>query len=287
MGGAGRPVSRTGTWPRAGGARRRRGRGNWPAGAVRPGKAPPSHTWRGLADSARPERLASNWHGRPATAGMRAAMIRGHDRLRARVLSGCAATEGSRRKVSGRAGRCAENQARAGLSSARGKRGARSADRRSGRHRAAMTRARQGCRWYSRTLRAACWHVRVHRPGRWIRGPPVLWRKRRPPVPAFVRDLIHEVLASGASGVSCKRCYAHPLRAARPGTRPADRPVCTSMWITCAKRRQACAHAAEMLGIPPAARPHIRVFSWENTTRTLCTQRKPELSTRRAEMPPE
>jgi hypothetical protein len=22
--------------------------GNWPAGAVRPGKAPPSHTWRGL-----------------------------------------------------------------------------------------------------------------------------------------------------------------------------------------------------------------------------------------------
>jgi hypothetical protein len=232
-----------------------------------------------LPDSARPERLASNGHGRPATAGMPAAMIRGHDRLRARVLSGCAATEGSKRKASGRAGRCAENQARAGLSSARRKRGARSADRRSGRHRAAMTRARQGCRWYSRTLRAACWHVRVHRPWRWIRGPPVLWRTRDHRRPPFVRDLIHEVLASGASGVSCKRCYAHPLRA--------DRPVCTSMWITCAKQHRACAHAVEMLGIPSAARPHIRVFSWENTTHTLCTQRKPELSTRRAAMPPE
>ena len=32
--------------------------------------------------------------------------------------------------------------------------------------------------------------------------------------------------------------------------------LCTRMWITCAKRQQACARAVEMLGIPPAGRAH-------------------------------
>ena len=95
------------------------------------------------------------------------------------------------------------------------------------------------------------------------------------PAPAFVRDLIYEVLVGGASEVSCQRPCAHPLRVSW-------RPVCTSMWITCAKRHQTCAHAVEMLGIPPPGRPHIRAFSWENTIHTLCILRRLELSTRHA-----
>jgi hypothetical protein len=214
-------------------------------------------------------------------------MIRGHDRLRARVLSGCAATEGSKRKASGACrplrrepGSCGtiECSPQTGCPVSRPK----------------IRKAPDGNDSSPPRLQVVLEDVAgslLARPGSSAlavdtrAARPVA--KARPPVPAFVRDLIHEVLASGASGVSCKRCYAHPLRAARSGTRSADRPVCTSMWITCAKRHQACAHAVEMLGIPPAARPHIRVFSWENTTHTLYTQRKLELSTRRAAMPPE
>jgi hypothetical protein len=81
--------------------------------------------------------------------------------------------------------------------------------------------------------------------------------------------------------MQARRC-AHPLRAAQPGKRSADRPVCTSMWITCAKRHQACGRAVEMLGIRPPGRPLIRVLSWEDTSHTLCTPRKPELSTHHA-----
>jgi hypothetical protein len=54
------------------------------------------------------------------------------------------------------------------------------------------------------------------------------------------------------------------------------------MWVTCAKRHQACARAVEMLGIPPPGRAHKKAFNWENMIRALCTQKKPELSTRHA-----
>ena len=58
--------------------------------------------------------------------------------------------------------------------------------------------------------------------------------------------------------------------------------LCTTMWITCVKRRQACAHIGEMLGIVLPGRAHDRAFTWESTARTLCMEKKPELSTRRA-----
>ena len=55
--------------------------------------------------------------------------------------------------------------------------------------------------------------------------------------------------------------------------------LCTNMWITCAQRRRACANPVEMLGITLPGRNHGRGFTWESASRTLCMQRKPELST--------
>jgi hypothetical protein len=68
----------------------------------------------------------------------------------------------------------------------------------------------------------------------------------------------------------------------RAGLLPAASPaaglpagfVCTSMWITCVKRHQACARAVEMLGIPPPGCAHERALNWENTTRSMCTMRE-------------
>ena len=58
--------------------------------------------------------------------------------------------------------------------------------------------------------------------------------------------------------------------------------VCISLWITCAKRHQACVRAVEMLGIPLLGRAGKGAFNWEDMKRALCTQRNPDLSTRRA-----
>jgi hypothetical protein len=45
--------------------------------------------------------------------------------------------------------------------------------------------------------------------------------------------------------------------------------LCTTMWITCAKRRRSCAHIGEMLGIPLPGRAHSRAFTWESAIDTL------------------
>ena len=58
--------------------------------------------------------------------------------------------------------------------------------------------------------------------------------------------------------------------------------LCTTMWIACVKRRQGCAHIGEMLGIVLSGGAHDRAFTWESTARTLCIEKKPVLSTRRA-----
>jgi hypothetical protein len=58
--------------------------------------------------------------------------------------------------------------------------------------------------------------------------------------------------------------------------------VCISMWISCAKRRQACARVVEILGIPPSGPANKGVPDWENTARGLCMQSNRELSTRHA-----
>jgi hypothetical protein len=39
---------------------------------------------------------------------------------------------------------------------------------------------------------------------------------------------------------------------------PASCCLCTSMWITCAQPRRACAYLVEMLGIPLPGRNHDR-----------------------------
>ena len=64
------------------------------------------------------------------------------------------------------------------------------------------------------------------------------------------------------------------LLAARPVRGLLTGHVCTSMWITCAKQRRACAPAVEMLGIPPPARGLIKGFNWENATRVLWIYKK-------------
>src|SRR5690348_1716587 len=67
--GAGRPAPCAGTWPR----RVACGEDQATGLPTRRGRAPPSHTWRALPDSARQEHLARA--ATPTTAGMPAAMI--------------------------------------------------------------------------------------------------------------------------------------------------------------------------------------------------------------------
>ena len=58
--------------------------------------------------------------------------------------------------------------------------------------------------------------------------------------------------------------------------------LCTTMWIACVKRRRACAHIGEMLGIVLPGRAGNRAFSWESAIHALWTERKAKLSTRHA-----
>ena len=221
MGGAGDRSSR-GCLAPAGGAWRRPGQAT--GQPVRRGRARPLHLIHGgaLPDSARPERFDSNRPGRSATSGMPAAIIRGHDRLRERVLSGCAATEGAKRRGSGRASRCAGNQARAGPLTVRRQAGCPVSRRRS-------VDTPSGSSAGPPPLQVVLTDVAGSFPAcPGLPARPADPRAARPvgetgvtPVPALVRDLIHEVLASSSSGVSCQRRCAQPLRAAQPGKRSA------------------------------------------------------------------
>jgi len=56
----------------------------------------------------------------------------------------------------------------------------------------------------------------------------------------------------------------------------------TTMWITCVKRRRACAHIGEMLGIVLPGRVRNRAFTWESAIRALWVEKERELSTRHA-----
>ena len=78
-----------------------------------------------------------------------------------------------------------------------------------------------------------------------------------------------QILASGAPGVSRKRRHADPPLAASLATGLSAGFLCTSMWITCAKRHHACGKAGttpvEMLGIAPSARLVKWLFNRQNT----------------------
>lgn len=58
--------------------------------------------------------------------------------------------------------------------------------------------------------------------------------------------------------------------------------LCTTVWITCAKRRNACVRLGEMLGITLRGITHNMASTWEIVVPTLCVKQKPKLSTRRA-----
>jgi len=81
------------------------------------------------------------------------------------------------------------------------------------------------------------------------------------------------------AGQARKHRRAEPLLPASAARGLLPCCLCTNMWITCAQRRRACAYAVEMLGIPlPVPQPDS-TFTWESASRTLCMQRKTELST--------
>ena len=70
------------------------------------------------------------------------------------------------------------------------------------------------------------------------------------------------------------------LRARHENVLPAL--LCTTMWIACVKRRRACAHIGEMLGIVLPGRARNRAFTWESAIYALWTEKKAKLSTRHA-----
>ena len=55
--------------------------------------------------------------------------------------------------------------------------------------------------------------------------------------------------------------------------------LCTTLWITCVKRRPACAHFGEMLGSPLPVRSFNEALTWENIVYTLCIDKELKLST--------
>jgi len=79
-----------------------------------------------------------------------------------------------------------------------------------------------------------------------------------------------------------KRRYGNPLLPANLARGLYAGFLCTSMWITCAKRDHACAHVGEMLGISSPGCCHNSVITWESPIHNLCRKRKQELSTCRA-----
>jgi len=207
--------------------------GNWPAGAARPGKAPPSHTWRGLASFC-PARTPWQQPARQVRNCRAASRDDPGSRPAAgEGLSGCATTEGATAAGMPAAAPATRLVQERWVLAAGGVPVSRPKLRKAP---SSNSADRHGYRRYS----CAIWSARSWRP---------------------------------AHRASSKRRCAHPVRAAQPGKRSADRPVYKHVDYLC-KTTPSLWARGEMLGIPPPGRPLIRVFSWENTSHTLCTQRK-------------
>lgn len=58
-------------------------------------------------------------------------------------------------------------------------------------------------------------------------------------------------IRDGSAGRVTQTPGRSPSAVPEPANRTADRLLCTSMWITCAKRDCACVHTVEMPGISP------------------------------------
>jgi hypothetical protein len=96
-------------------------------------------------------------------------------------------------------------------------------------------------------------------------------------VPAVVGDGIQAQArsASCVPAASRKHRHADPLPASRHEN-VLQALLCTTMWITCVKRRRACAHIGEMLGIVLRGRARNRAFTWESAIHALWTEKKSE-----------
>ncbi len=115
---------------------------------------------------------------------------------------------------------------------------------------------------------------------RWMRGLPVLLaRSSGSCLPGAISSRPGPDPRIRPAGRARKHRRADLLLPASQATGLPSCCLCTNMWITCAQRRRACAYAVEMLGIPLPGRNHDRAFTWESASRTLCMQRKRELST--------
>ena len=72
------------------------------------------------------------------------------------------------------------------------------------------------------------------------------------PVPAVVGDVIQAQARYRVARAGCRNASTGTLaRCCLPAGHEnvLQALLCTTMWITCAKRRRACAHIGEMLGI--------------------------------------
>jgi len=109
-------------------------------------------------------------------------------------------------------------------------------------------------------------------------------RCREHPVPTVVGDAIQAQARSASClpVVSRKRRHAGALLPAGRQENVLPALLCTTMWITCVKRRRACAHIGEMLGIVLPGRARNRAFTWESAIHALWTEKEPELSTHHA-----
>ena len=87
--------------------------------------------------------------------------------------------------------------------------------------------------------------------------------------------------ASCGPAASREHRHADALPASPAGER-VTALLCITMWITCVKRRRACAHIGEMLGIALPGRARNRAFTWESAIHALWTEKKAKLSTRHA-----
>ena len=75
-----------------------------------------------------------------------------------------------------------------------------------------------------------------------------------------VGDVTHAQARSASCGPAASRNTGTLTRFCLPARRANVSQVllCTTMWITCVKRRRACAHIGEMLGIPLPGSAHDR-----------------------------
>jgi hypothetical protein len=95
------------------------------------------------------------------------------------------------------------------------------------------------------------------------------------PVPAVVGDGIQAQARSASCVPTASRKHRHADRCL-----PARHEnvlqalLCTTMWITCVKRRRACARLGEMLGIVLPGRARNRAFTWGSAIYALWTEKK-------------